>query len=30
MASISKDVNKEYNEVENALNRIQTHKGVQG
>ena len=25
-----KDINREYNEVESALNRLQTHKGVQG
>ncbi|KAI8896930.1 hypothetical protein BC833DRAFT_595696 [Globomyces pollinis-pini] len=28
--SAAKDTNRDYNEVEIALNRLQTHKGVQG
>jgi dynein light chain roadblock-type len=30
MSALVKDLNREYNDVETALNRIQTHKGVQG
>jgi dynein light chain roadblock-type len=30
MSALAKDINKEMTEVEAALNRIQTHKGVQG
>lgn len=29
-SGLIKDLNREYNDVETALNRIQTHKGVQG